>query len=173
MLRTPHRGRAGSEEYRLAVADSPGTYAGPKIASTARRTPLLASWHYAVRSLGSYTRGPGLFISERAVKRPNLYFCGSVGLYGPGDPLSPVLAPDEPEFAGMSAGGCASMGIVGEVGDTCEFFSLPGPTFPGRTSAPLVPLFTLSGGEPPSDCANTDDTTNSAVKTLATRGFHM
>jgi hypothetical protein len=48
-----------------------------------------------------------------------------------------VLVPDvDPAGALISAGGCLDMGIDGEVGETCEFFSLPGPTLPGSMLSP-------------------------------------
>ena len=59
-------------------------------------------------------------------------------------PLAPVLDPDAP--AGISGGGCECVGTDGDVGETCEFFSLPGPTLPGRTSCPsFTPRSALSG----------------------------
>jgi hypothetical protein len=51
------------------------------------------------------------------------------------------------------------MGTDGEVGDTCEFFSLPGPTAPGRTSfAPFAPRSGFSAVESPGAvCASAGD----------------
>ena len=80
-------------------------------------------------------------------------------MYGPLEPLSPVLAPVDPLPGAISGGGCAVVGMFGDVGDTCEFRSLFGPTFPGRTARSSIPLSV----EPDTACAVSDKRKAKAV----------
>ena len=84
-------------------------------------------------------------------------------------PDDPLLLPDE---AGISPGGWDFIGTSGEVGDTCELFSLPGPTAPGVTlAAPFAPRSGFSGvASPGADCAGA---TKSAAAVIAARNVFM
>ena len=100
---------------------------------------------------------------------PKSFDGGAGGLLAP---LAPVLDPDAP--AGISGGGCACVGTDGEVGETCEFFSLPGPTLPGRTScAPVSPRSALSGVAPPGAVCANNGAANSTAKAVVSSSFFI
>ena len=87
-------------------------------------------------------------------------------------PLSPALEPDAP--AGISGGGWECVGTDGEVGETSEFFSLPGPTLPGRmSSVPFAPRVKSWGvASPGAVCAN-NGAANRAAKAVVTSNFSL
>ena len=87
-------------------------------------------------------------------------------------PLAPVLDPDAP--AGISGGGCECVGTDGDVGETCEFFSLPGPTPPGRTSCPsFAPRSALSGIASPGAVCAINGAANRTAKAVVSRNFFI
>jgi hypothetical protein len=63
----------------------------------------------------------------------------------------------------------------GEVGDTCEFFSLPGPTFPGSMFCMVfAPPSGLPGvASPGFVCAKVGETAKMAAKAPANMSFRM
>ena len=144
---------------------------GASFRNLRKRVPVLTVTALTLQNSAA-ARSP--FSETKRINRPRANyscgeFAGGVGLYGPDVPDDPLLLPDE---AGISPGGWDFIGTSGEVGDTCELFSLPGPTAPGVTlAAPFAPRSGFSGvASPGADCAGA---TKSAAAAIAARNVFM